>query len=116
MIERRKSKDIWARLFLVINFIGLFVFFAALLVFHWAQPEFETLFDKFYQLDLRTQWNSTLVRYFAYTVVLGLGVSFCGLGLSLFRARRKTDHKNPIIVLGSLYLLLFIFWCFSVYR
>ncbi len=77
-------------------------------MFHKAQPEFETVFDRFYQLDLRTSWDMQFVYYFAYAIVVGLACSLTGLGLSLFRARRQTDHKGPILILGVLYLVLFI--------
>lgn len=107
-IERRKSKDFWSRLFILINYIAWLVLFVTLIVFHKAQPEFETVFDRFYQLDLRTSWDMQFVYYFAYAIVLGLACSLTGLGLSLFRARRQTDHKAPILILGVLYLVLFI--------
>jgi hypothetical protein len=84
---------------------GLFV---SLLVFHRAQPEFETFFDKFYSLDLRTTWDMKFVQYLVYSTLLGTIVSITGLGLSVFRARRETDHKKHFILLGFLYLLLFL--------
>ena len=83
------------------------VLFVSLLVFHRAQPEFETFFDKFYRLDLRTTWDMRFVQYLVYTILLGTIVSVLGLGLSRFRARRETDHKKHFILLGFLYLLLF---------
>ncbi len=107
-IERRKSKDLWARLFLLVNYSAWVILFVTLIVFHKAQPEFETIFDRFYQLNLRTNWDMDFVRYLVYVVALGLAASVAGLGLALIRARRKTDHKTPIIVLGGLYVLLFV--------
>ncbi len=84
------------------------ILFVTLIVFHKAQPEFETIFDRFYQLNLRTDWDMNFVRYLVYVVALGLAASVAGLGLALVRARRKTDHRTPIIVLGGLYVLLFV--------
>lgn len=89
--------------------------FAALMVFHFAQPEFETLFDRFYALELRTRWDRAVLRYFAYTILLGLGVSLGGMMLGLFRARRKTDSRRPIMVLGFLYLVLIIVYGWTIY-
>lgn len=107
-MERRKSRDIWARLFILANFVAWLVLFVSLVVFHFAQPEFETVFDRFYRLDVRTYWDMEAVRYVFLTLALGLAISVGGLMLSLFRARRKTDHRKPIIILGGLYLVLFI--------
>gem|GEM_PF-2186808 len=87
------------------------VLFAGLLVFHFAQPEFETLFDRFYALHLRTEWNYLFLKYTAYTMGLGLVISLSGMMLGLFRARRKTDRRIPIIVLSLLYLILIVvYW------
>ncbi|MDD9304803.1 MAG: hypothetical protein HUK40_21660 [Desulfobacter sp.] len=98
----------WTRLFILVNYVSWTILFVALLVFHKAQPEFDTLFDRFYQLNLRTHWDKDFVRYFVYTAGLGLGASAFGLGLAIFRARRRTDHKIPIRVLGGLYLILLV--------
>jgi len=112
-VERRISKDLWAHIFILINFFAWGVLFVSLLVFHKAQPEFETFFDKFYRLDLRTSWDMNFVQYLVYTIILGLVVSVMGLSLSRFRARRKTDHKKNLLILGFLYLFLFfLFWIF----
>ena len=86
----------------------------SLLVFHQAQPEFETFFDKFYRLDLRTSWDMVFVKYLVATIILGSIVSILGLGLSRFRARRQTDHKKHLILLGFLYLVLFFAYVMSI--
>lgn len=86
----------------------------SLLVFHRAQPEFETFFDKFYRLDLRTSWDMVFVQYLISTIILGSIVSIFGLGLSRFRARRQTDHKKHLILLGFLYLVLFFAYVTSI--
>ena len=97
-----------------INFTAWLVLFAALMVFHFAQPQFETLFDRFYALSLRTRWDDMLLKYLAYTIGLGLAVSLSGMMLGLVRARRKTDHRIPIIALGILYLILIVVYWVSV--
>lgn len=79
-----------------------------MLVFHRAQPEYETVFDRFYQLDLRTVWDARFLQYLLYTILLGLAISILGLVLARFRGRRKTDHKRQTIILGILYLILFV--------
>jgi len=80
----------------------------SLLVFHKAQPEFETFFDRFYDLTLRTYWDRTYLRYLILASGLGLAASGAGFCLALFRARRKTDHNKSIIILGCLYLILIV--------
>ena len=106
--ERRASKDVWAHLFIWLTYLVWAVLLVCLLVFHKAQPEFETFFDRFYQLNLRTYWDREFIRYLVYTAAFGLAVSLAGGFLALFRARRRTDHKKSIVVLGCLYLVLII--------
>jgi len=106
-LERRRNKDFWTHLLIVINFCAWGVLLISVLVFHKAQPEFETFFDKFYRLNLRTSWDMKFVKYLVNTIFFGLIVSVLGLSLSRFRARRKTDHKKNLIILGFLYLILF---------
>ena len=104
--DRRKGKDLLAHLFVTINFIAWGVLFAALLVFHRAQPEFESFFDRFYPLAIRTHWDRQFLDYLAYTIFIGFSVSMAGLVLSFYRARRRTDWKIQILVLGVMYLVL----------
>lgn len=78
----------------------------SLLVFHRAQPEFETFFDRFYRLDLRTHWDMTYVHYVVHAIMMGFMICLAGIGLSLVRARRKTDSKKHILLLGVLYVIL----------
>ncbi len=108
LLERRKNKDYWALFFVFINFLAWGILFITVLVFHRAQPEFETFFDKFYQLELRTSWDIQFLQYLDYTIFLGLMLSAAGLCLSFFRARRKTDYKKHLILLVSLYFILLI--------
>ena len=82
------------------------ILFFSFLVLHRAQPEFDTLFDDFYEIDLRGAWDDQFLYYLALMMVMGLGVSLSTLFLGLFRARRKSDKKKQIIILVILYTLL----------
>lgn len=92
----------------MLNYLAWGVLFVSMLVFHRAQPEFETFFDRFYLLDIRTEWDRQFLNYLGYVMGTGFAISLFGLCLSLYRARRKTDHKNNLIILGCLYLFLLL--------
>lgn len=82
-----------------------------MLVFHRAQPEFETFFDRFYQLDLRTVWDLHFLQYLLYIIFSGLAISIFGVILAQFRARRKNDLKRQMNILGIFFLMLcIIYW------
>ncbi len=99
-MERRKYKDIWSRLLFYLNIFAWIMIGIILFVFHKAQPEYETVFDRFYQLQLRTNWDFQYVYYLIYVVVLGILLSITGIVLGIFRGRRKQDHKKVLILTG----------------
>ncbi len=77
--------------------IGIILF-----VFHKAQPEYETVFDRFYQLQLRTSWDFQYINYLIYIVAFGILLSIIGIVLGAYRGRRKQDHKKVLILIGIL--------------
>ncbi|MCP4671513.1 MAG: hypothetical protein GY857_09425 [Desulfobacula sp.] len=79
-----------------------------LLVFHRAQPEFESFFDRFYKLDLRTTWDIKYLRYLIYTVITGIIISLSGLVLGMFRGRRQNDHNKALIITGIISLIMLV--------
>ncbi len=79
-----------------------------LLVFHRAQPEFESFFDRFYKLDLRTAWDIKYLHYLIYTIIIGIVISLSGLVLGMYRGRRQSDHKKALIITGVLSLIMLV--------
>jgi hypothetical protein len=105
-LERRETTDFWARLLFCLNILASILLIFILLVFHRAQPEFETLFDRFYQLHLRTDWDIRYLHYLIYMVSFGIFISLFGLLLGVFRGRRKNDHKKGLIITGFISLIM----------
>lgn len=105
-MERRKASDFWAKLLFYLNILALGLLIIILLVFHRAQPEFETLFDRFYHLKLRTDWDIQYLYYLVYSVAFGIFISLSGLLLGIFRGRREKDHKKALILTGMVSLIL----------
>ena len=113
MKNRRKKKDIWSRIMVYTNFASWGLLISILLVFHRAQPEFETLFDRFYQLSLRTHWDSDYLYCLLILNTFGIILSLAGLILGAFRARRKEDHFRALVVTGITSMVLIsavLFW------
>ncbi|MCG8564764.1 MAG: hypothetical protein MI747_06745 [Desulfobacterales bacterium] len=84
------------------------VFIFAIFIFHRARPEFHTLFDDFYGLDLRRVWDNRFLQYLLYCIIVGLAISLSSLLLGIFRARRKADRKKQLMILATLYTILAI--------
>ncbi len=106
--ERRHKKDVWSKLLIGFNVSAWLLLLVILLVFHRAQPEFETFFDRFFNLTLRTFWDIRYVYLLVYCVILGIVVSMTGLVISLFRARRKTDHLASLVIMCGVSLVLLL--------
>lgn len=104
-MERRKATDFWARLLFLLNICAWILLAAILFVFHRAQPEYETVFDRFYNLKLRTYWDIQYLYYLVYIVSAGIFISLSGLILGIYRGRRERDHKKALIVTGILSVL-----------
>jgi hypothetical protein len=107
-VERRQTTDLWAKLLFYLNIFAWIILVCMLFVFHRAQPEFESFFDRFYKLDLRTTWDIRYLNYLIYTVITGIIISLSGLVLGIFRGRRQNDHKKALIITGIISLALLV--------
>jgi len=105
-LDRRKKNDFWAKLLFYLNILAGTLLLGILLIFHRARPEFETLFDRFYKLNLRTTWDIQYLYYLIYIVSFGIFICLGGLFLRKFRGRRENDHKKALIVTGIISLIL----------
>ena len=107
-MDRRTISDFWAKLLFYLNILAWILLLFILVIFHRAQPEFETVFDRFYQLNLRTAWDLQYLYYLIYTVIFGILISLSGLLLSIFRGRREKDHKKALIITGIISLIMLL--------
>lgn len=105
-MDRRKTKDFWAKALFSMNIFAWILLIFILFVFHRAQPEFETIFDRFYDLNIRTYWDIQYLYYLIYTVIFGIFISLAGFILGIFRGRRKNDHKKALILVGIISIIL----------
>jgi len=106
-VDRRESMDLFRLVFIWMNIAACIGLIAAILIFHRAQPEFETFFDRFYGLQLRRYWDQNYIRFLVYVLGAGTLVSAAGLWLSRYRGRRSTDRRCLVVVLTILYCFLF---------
>nr|WP_321396601.1 hypothetical protein [uncultured Desulfobacter sp.] len=106
--DRRKSMDLFRLVFIWVNIAACVGLIAAILIFHRAKPEFETVFDRFYHLQLRSYWDQNYVRFLVDVLGAGSLVSAAGLWLSRYRGRRSTDFRHLVLILTILYGLLFV--------
>jgi TM2 domain-containing membrane protein YozV len=112
--ERRKKKDIWSFILVFLNIFSWIFLLIILLIFHHAQPEFETFFDRFYQLKIRTFWQIKYTYLLIYLVISGLIISAAGMMISHYRARRKNDHWCSLIIMAGVSIILMMIALFHL--
>ena len=100
--DLRKGPDFRIRLLKWLAVIAWSVFLALLLLVEKARPRFETLFDRFYGIDLRTTWDVTLTPLINAACGAGLLISGVGLLASIGRYRRKGDGIPLSLILTAL--------------
>jgi len=100
-VERRRKQDVWVKVLTFFNVLAWVIIAGIFIAVERAKPEFESFFDRFYQLDLRLEWDIKFVEYILYLTIIGLAVSAVGFFLSIARARRKDDgNRVGLLVMG----------------
>lgn len=91
--DRRSFEDkrLIMKFFRWLSVVGWALMFAALLVIGYAKPETQTFWDKWHDVSVRTTWNTDLVRWIFYFMIIGLGISISGIVASKLKQKRKYD-------------------------
>ena len=97
--DRRKGPDLWIRILKVLGVVSWFFMLLFLILLEIAKPEFESFFDRFYHLNLRTTWDLEVAQHLYQLMFIGLGISIIGLLIGSQRYRRKTDKPPSALIL-----------------
>ena len=104
-VERRRGPD-WIDVSVnVLNIAVWFIFLAALVIFHYARPEFEYVY---YQLmtekvTVRNYWQQDLRDWMLNTLYVCVTLTLMTLVVNNFRLKRKSDRQRY-----SLYMLVVV--------
>jgi uncharacterized membrane protein YkvI len=98
-----------------INVLGWLVFIGALLVFHYARPEFVSGVQAFWDMEGRQEWSKALTGYLVGLLSLCVMISVAVLIMKRRRNRRDKDyfgingHVLMVTATSSLIILYFEF-------
>lgn len=85
------SKEPLFRIMVILNIVAWFSLLAALILFHYARPEFISGVQKFWGVEGRIYWSEAHIGSLMATLQVCLGLSLVSMLLRLRRNRRKTD-------------------------
>ncbi len=116
--NRRKSpreNDKFFQCMVFINVLGWLVFIGALLVFHYARPEFVSGVQAFWDMEGRQEWSKAPTGYLVGLLSLCVMISVAVLIMKRRRNRRDKDyfgingHVLMVTATSSLIILYFEF-------
>lgn len=109
--RRRKprTEDSFYQLVVTINFIAWLLLIGALVVFHFARPDFITGVQNYWGIEGREEWSQYYVAALMNMLKICLGTSLLTMVLRARRNRRRGDNfgVNLFILTGISLLSLF---------
>lgn len=100
--NRRKGPDFLINIVNFASIVTWILFILALISFHYAKPELETLITRAYQLELRERWIETYLRMMQICLLVCGGLSITALILQQKRTRRRSDTFRYHFIISGL--------------
>ncbi|MEW9799217.1 hypothetical protein [Alteromonas sp. CYL-A6] len=99
--QRPRRKDTFYRLVLILNALAWFTLVAALVLFHFARPDFVTGVQQYWGADADTSWSA------GYLVALKICLGLCFVLTIIALLMRKRRNRRRTDAFGAnLFLLL----------
>lgn len=115
--ERRRGKDPLLAIMPWISGIGWLVLVVALFLTASAQPETETLIERWHQKEVDSDWNLQRLHWTFRLCIVSFGISLLGLVVNSRRLKRKRDElRVNLLLMGVLSLLGVGFYLLIVFR
>ena len=101
--ERRKKADWVIRMAAIMSFVSWAAAFAVWVVLYSAQPEKEHMFSRYFNIEVRDYWNTSLLPLAFTLLVASLCVCVLAFVFNMLRMKRKTDkYRKSIIIIGAI--------------
>lgn len=101
-IERRKGPSLFDRLLNFVNLGAWAVFVVALVLFHYARPEKDSIWHVRFNIEVRDYYLQDLTGWLQLSLYFCLLLTVVTLVMNRFRLKRKSDNKryNGFILLA----------------
>lgn len=90
--QKPRNKDWLYRFTIGLAIVGWIALVVALILFGEARPELATGVQRFWGIEVRSEWSQEYAYYLLQTLRFCLFTSLLAMLLSLRRNRRKKDH------------------------
>ncbi|MAZ66877.1 MAG: hypothetical protein CMF25_07180 [Kangiellaceae bacterium] len=100
--DRRKGPDFLTKAIKFASILSWLLFIAALVAFHYARPELETLFTRANEINVRDAWLAEYLRLMQWSLVISGGLSIAAILIQRQRTRRKSDTYSYNVVISML--------------
>lgn len=112
--DRRKGPDFWVKWIKWAGSFSWVIAFTIIVLTDRAKPPVETFFDRYFHIQLDKTWDTDLMRYAFFLLLVLFFTCVFTMIINSRRHRRKTDRYNPsIIVLSVLSLLGMIIYLYT---
>ena len=99
--RRSKARDRFNQVLIGLNILAWLLLVVALIVFHYARPDFVTGLQRYWNIPGDTQWSAELIQVLFRLTQLCLVVTIIAMVMRIRRTRRKRDEYGV-----NLYILL----------
>ena len=93
-VDRRKGPDFVSHFVNLLNVTSWDVFLVALIFFHYARPEMNTIIHQMHDIPVRLGWVNSLRDWMILSLYVCIGISVMTLIFNNFRLKRKTDFRR----------------------
>ena len=98
IVNRRHGPDVLVKAISIISGISWLIVFVVFILVSYAKPKMETLFDRQYNIQLRQNWDKTMLGYAIFLLGLITVICLAGILINMSRHRRRTDRYNKSLI------------------
>ena len=97
-----RQADTWYKVAIAVNLTAWVVLFGALLIFHYARPDFIAGVQRYWQVPGNGEWSAELVTWLFILVQVEVSLTLLAIGLRWRRSRRRNDEFgiNLFVLMG----------------
>ncbi|EKE86968.1 hypothetical protein [Idiomarina xiamenensis] len=109
------SMACWSRVVGWLNILGWLSFVIALITFHYARPEPNTILTHFFGIPVRDYWLITLSDLYLIALSFGLCLSCLSLALNIVMYRSSREHYwFNLVILIFMCVAGFVYYLVSI--